>query len=99
MTLNVVWDANSVAEGVTGYEVDIDGGPKIGVTGPASTVVVTTLGHHVIHVVAVNVTITCDVSNQCSGGTISKSPPADLGFAVNAAPTKIVNPKISKAGP
>jgi hypothetical protein len=96
MTLTVTWDANSVAEGVTGYELSIDSVAATGVTGTTGTVVVNTLGHHVIHVVAVNVTLTCDVSSQCSSGTISKSAPADLGFTVNAAPTKPNNPKLSK---
>lgn len=99
MTLNVAWDANSVAEGVTGYELSIDSLAAVGVTGTTGTVTVNSLGHHVIHVVAVNVTITCDISNQCSGGTITKSLPADLGFTVNAAPTKPNNPKVSKPTP
>ncbi len=99
MPITVAWDANSVAEGVTGYEVSVDALAPVGVTGTTTTVTVNALGHHVIHVVAVNVVVTCDVSNQCSGGIITKSAPADLGFTVNPAATKVSNPKITKAGP
>lgn len=96
VTLTVTWNANPVSDNVTGYEVSIDAAAPIGVIGTTTPITVTSFGHHVISVVAVNVMLTCDDPTQCGSGTITKSAPTTLGFTLNSSAAKPTGPKLSK---
>lgn len=96
-TVTVSWDANPPTENVTSYDVTLDGGTPIPVTAssaPSSPVVVNAYGHHVINVVAKNVTIVCDDPTQCNTVQITSSAPATLGFTMSAAASAVKNTKL-----
>lgn len=97
-TLTAQWDANPAADNIIAYTLVVDGGTAVRVP-PAvntscncvqQTFPVTNYGPHTVTVRAINLLIASEPTSE------QVSPPLDVPFTLNAAPTAAKNGLVKK---